>query len=169
MLDVRKAAVRGLRISGVINPFDLQRFRSVLAENHGLISVDLSFDRDEENRYLIEVSVRAEFVVTCQRCLDPLPEQVSCKNTLAIVWTDEQAAHLPRHLEPLIVDEQSCNLWDLVEEELILATPQFSYHDNEDCKKRIEAFSDPVSVDDTGDGRPNPFNVLRQLKPGEKH
>jgi uncharacterized protein len=168
-LDVRKAAVRGSGISGVLEPRNLLRFRPLLADEEGTISVDLRFARDEESRHLIHVAVEADVVVTCQRCLESMPEHVSCNNTLAVVWTDEQAAHLPRHLDPLIVEEQACNLWNLVEEELILAIPSFSYHETEDCKKRTEAFSDPVPVEDTGEDKPNPFNVLGKLKPGNKH
>ena len=168
-LDVRKAAVRGSGITGDLEPRDLPRFRPLLADEEGAISVHLRFARDEENRHLIHVAVEADVVVTCQRCLEPMPEHVSCTNTLAVVWTDEQAAHLPRHLDPLIVEEQACNLWNLVEEELMLAIPSFSYHDTEDCKKRTEAFSDPVPLEEAGEDKPNPFNVLGKLKPGKKH
>ena len=96
-LDVRKAAVRGVSIRGTLKPLDLQRFRALLADDSGSIQADFSFSRDEENRYLIHLVVTAEVVVTCQRCLEPLPAALACDNILAVVWTDEQAAHLPRH------------------------------------------------------------------------
>ena len=168
-LDVRKAAARGVGVNGVLNPVDLQRFRPLLASDEGSIRVELSFSRDEENRYLVHVSVAADVVVICQRCLEAMPESVASDNTLAVVWTDEQAAQLPRHLEPLIVEEQSCSLWDLVEDELILAMPSFSYHDTDECKKRIADFSDQEVVEAVEEKKPHPFNVLAQLKPGNKH
>jgi uncharacterized protein len=95
-----------------------------------------------------------------------MPEQVTSDNTLAVVWTDEQAAHLPKHLDPIIVEDQSSNLWELVEEELILALPPFSYHDTDKCKETIAEFFDP-EIETVEEEKPNPFNVLAQLKPGK--
>lgn len=168
-LDVRKAAVRGVSVSGTLSPLDLQRFRPLLAADEGTIGAELSFSRDEENRYVIHVAVAADVSVTCQRCLEPMPAHLTSENTLAVVWTDEQAAHLPRHLDPLIAAQEACSLWELVEEELILAMPPFSYHDTEDCKERIAGYSDPAPEEVAAEDKPNPFNVLAQLKPGNKH
>ena len=169
-LDVRKAAVRGLHLSGTLDPVDLPRFRPLLAADRGSVAVALVFSRDEENRYLVRVSLTADVTVLCQRCLQPMPLGLSATGTLAAVWTDEQAAHLPRHLDPLIADTQDCNLWHLAEDELILAMPAFSYHDTEDCKQRMTDFTDPPpeQVEDTEE-TPNPFKVLAQLKPGNEH
>jgi len=168
-LDVRKVTSRGVSVSGIVKPLDLQRLRPLLADDEGTIEAELVFSRDEENRHLIHVIAKADVMVTCQRCLEPMLEHLDSDNTLAVVWTDEQAAHLPRHLDPLIVEEEACSLWELVEDELILAMPPFSYHDTKECKDRIKEFSDPEPEEDAQEGKPNPFNVLAQLKPGNKH
>ena len=167
-LDVRKAAGRGVSVSGTLKPLDLKRFRPLLAADEGSIQVEMTFSRDEENRHLIHVVTMAEVAMICQRCLEPMSRQLESDNTLAIVWTDEQAAHLPRHLEPLIVEDEACNLWELVEDELILATPAFSYHDTEACREFIAGFSEPAPEEGADAAKPNPFNVLEQLKPGNK-
>jgi len=169
ILDVRKAAVRGASISGTLKPRDLKRFRPLLRCGDGSISVELAFSRDEESRHLVHVTVEADIVVTCQRCLEAMPEHISCDNNLAILWTDDEAAHLPRHLDPLVVKEPSCSMWDLVEDELILAMSPFSYHSTEDCKMKIAVFSEPAPQQGTGEDKPNPFNVLEQLRPSSKH
>jgi uncharacterized protein len=169
ILDVRKAAVRGASITGVLKPQDLVRFRPLLGGDKGSISIDMAFSRDEQSRYLVHLAVEADIVVTCQRCLEAMPEHLSCENTLAILWTDEEAAHLPRHLDPLVVREPSCSLWDMVEDELILAIRPFSYHSTDDCKMKIAAFSEPTPQQGTGEDKPNPFNVLEQLRPSNKH
>ena len=168
MLDVRKAAARGVSVSGTLRPLELLRFQPLLAADEGTIEAQLSFSRDEENRYVIHVAVEADVSVTCQRCLEPMPAHLTSDNTLAVVWTDEQAAHLPRHLDPLIVTQEACNLRELVEDELILATPPFSYHDTQECKERIAGFSDAAPEGSAAEDKPNPFNVLAQLKPGNK-
>ena len=58
-------------------------------------------------------------------------------------------------------------MWDVVEEELILALPPFSYHPVSECQQ-IEVGLPPASTDDGGEGRSNPFDVLAQLKPGNE-
>jgi len=168
-LDVRKAAARGVSVSGTLKPLNLQRFRPLLASDDGAVEAELTFSRDEENRHVIHVAVEADVTVTCQRCLEPMSQHLISENLLAVMWTDEQAAHLPRHLDPLIVAEEACSLWELVEDELILAMPPFSYHDTEDCRESIAGFSAPVPEEVTAVEKPNPFNVLAQLKPGNKH
>lgn len=165
-LDVRKAAARGVTVSGTVRPLDLPRFRPLLAADEGSIRATLVCSMDEEHRYLVHVAVVAEVTVTCQRCLERMRSQLSSDNTLAVVWTDEQARHLPRHLDPLIIGDEGCRLAELVEDELILAMPAFSYHETDDCRDSIAAFSNPAPEEETDGDKPNPFNVLAQLKPG---
>ncbi|CAA0119594.1 Large ribosomal RNA subunit accumulation protein YceD [Halioglobus japonicus] len=169
MLDVRQAAVRGVTVSGALKPLDLQRFRPLLAADEGTVAAEFTFSRDDERRYLMQVAVTADVMVTCQRCLEKMPQHLSSESTLAIVWTDEEASHVPKHLEPLIVMEPPSSLWDVVEEELILALPPFSYHETDECRMKTAAYSDPFPEGDAGEKKPNPFNVLAQLKPGNKH
>ncbi len=169
ILDLRQAVVRGVTVSGVLKPRDLKRFRPLLAGDEGTISAEMVFSRDEERRYVMHVEIAADVMVTCQRCLEAMPEHLSSESTLAIVWTDEEAAHVPKHLDPLVVMDSPSNLWDVVEEELILALPPFSYHETDECKLKTAAYSDPIPAEDEGEKKPNPFNVLAQLKPGNKH
>ncbi len=167
-LDVRKAAAREVEVAGLLQPRDLQRFRALLAADEGAIEVFLTFSQDEEKRSLIGVKLQADVIVTCQRCLEPMHRQLRSDNTLAVVFTDEQAARLPRHLDPLIVEDQACNLWDVVEDELILAMPPFSYHDIAECSTRVADFSDAASDMEPQAEKPNPFDVLAQLKSGKE-
>jgi uncharacterized protein len=169
MLDVRKAAARGLGVSGALEPKQLPRLRSLLASDDGRIDVEMAFSRDEENRDVVRVGIDAEVVLICQRCLDPLTNGLTVDDTVAIVWTDEQAARLPRHLEPLLAGEAECNLWELVEEELILALPAYSYHETAECRETLAVYAVDESDATIGAERANPFDVLAQLKPGKKH
>jgi len=167
-LDIRNVAQRGSDIRAVLKPSDLPRFRALLVGDEGTISTRFRFSRDEESRHLASVEIDAEVEVECQRCLEPMPTHLACRSELAVVWTDEQAAALPKHLEPLIVEDQFCDLMTVVEEELILALPPFSYHDTHECRQRITDFSDPEPEMDEGEAKPNPFDVLAQLKPSDK-
>lgn len=168
-LDVRKAAARGVSISGALKPLDLQRFRGLLAADDGVIQAYLTFSRDEEGRYLVEVATEATVTVTCQRCLEPLEVELRTSNTLAAVWSDEQARHLAKHLDPLILTEEECELWDVVEDELILGLPPFNYHAQTDCNEILVGLAASEPEQEQREEKPNPFDVLEQLKPGKKH
>ena len=168
-LDVRKAAARGVSISGALKPLDLPRFKALLASEAGAIRAELSFSRDEENRPVVQVTFEADVSVTCQRCLQPMDLGLAGDNTLAIVWTDDQARHLPKHLDPLIAPEEGCNLWELVEDELILALSPFNYHEAEDCNEVLSGLTQPETEEAEDVKRPNPFDVLAQLKSDDKH
>ena len=166
-LDVRKAAVRGVSVSGAIKPLDLPRLREFLAAESSDVRATLAFSKDEENRYLIDVSVSADIFVMCQRCLEPMPLHSETKNTLAVVWNDEYASQLPRHLDALIVADEPCNLWELVEEEVLLGLPSFSYHEQEDCNEILNGISQALTDEESVEEKPNPFDVLAQLKPSK--
>lgn len=162
-LDVRKAALRGVSIRGALTLAQLPRLQPVLATSEGWVRAELVFSRDEENHSVIAVSVEAEVDVVCQRCLEPMTLPVSCNNRLAVVWTDEQAKHLPKNLDPLIC-EDDCALWELVEDELILALPAYSYHEQTDCNQLLTALGESDGIQASEEPRANPFDVLSQLK-----
>ncbi len=60
------------------------------------------------------------------------------------------------------------DLWQLVEEELLLALPSFNYHGDEQCGAKVGlavAADDVEAVGaDTERDRSNPFEVLAALK-----
>jgi uncharacterized protein len=167
-LDARKAAARGALVSGTLRPADMLQFRALLAGGEGTVRAELDFSRDEEGRSLVRVVIDAEVEVICQRCLQPMEQRVQSDSTLAIVWTDEQARQLPRNLEPLVVAAQDVDLWRIVEEELMLALPAFSYHEAEACKEILADYAGPAPEEEVPTGnKPNPFDVLAQLKRGK--
>ncbi len=87
---------------------------------------------------------------------------------LAIVWSDDQARQLPRDLDPLIVDTQEVALREIVEEELMLALPPFSYHKAEECGEILAEYRGPTAAEEVPAAeKPNPFDVLAQLKRGK--
>ena len=165
-LEVRKAAARGASVKGSLELAELPRFRPLLADDKGYVQAALAMSRDEEHHSIIEVEIEAEVSVICQRCLEPMTIPLASSNRLAVVWTDEQARHLPKSLDPLICEEE-CALWDLIEDELILALPAYSYHPGGDCNQLLNELGETGSAVSGTGTRQNPFDVLAQLKPGK--
>jgi uncharacterized protein len=143
---------------------EMSRLAGVLASDEGAVEAHCEFCRDEENRAIVSVKVKAELQVSCQRCLESMPLLVESENRLAIVGDDAMAKQLPANLDPWVVEGEQGDLWALVEDELILAVPAVSYHDTDACKQLLDAYRQPPETTET-DGD-NPFKVLEQLKPG---
>ena len=83
---------------------------------------------------------------------------------MACVWNDDDAAQLPASYEPLIVQE-TANLSDIVEEELLLAIPASPMH-AEDCiteAQRVALGDDADRIESEG-RKESPFAMLAKLK-----
>ena len=164
-VEVRTLAAREVTLAGVLDPIKLLRFSSAIVAVKQPVVVNADFYRDEEGRYIVSVQVTAEVQVTCQRCLGALEQTVASSALLAVVWTDEQAAQLPPRYEPLVA-EAEIDFWEVVEDELLLALPSFSYHSNTNCGAETGVQA-PGSGDAAVSGSPekeNPFDVLKALK-----
>jgi len=168
-LDVRKAAQRGLRIAAQLAPAELPRLLAALAGEEGTISASLVCSRDEQQHAVLDVEVSAELTVRCQRCLQTFLTEVHSRSRLAAVLTDEQARALPSDLEPLLAVEP-VDLRDVVEDELVLAMPMFSYHVDAAC---IDGLGAPATSAQAAEApaqeaavkqQNNPFGVLAQLR-----
>ncbi len=166
-LDVRKAAARGVIVSGTVALPGMTRLRDSLASDVGQIEATCAFAKDDENRFVVTVTVEAQVEVQCQRCLDTMPLEVRSQHELGIVGSDELARQLPAHLEPWVVEEEQADLWSLIEDELILSVPLINYHEIGDCKELLNDYVQPPETSED-EGADNPFKVLEQLKPGNK-
>ena len=132
------------------------------------VEVKLHLYVDESGIRRIDGAVHTEVSVLCQRCLQPMPLAIDSSFAVGVVWSDDEAARLPKYLEPYIVDEGPHDIRDLVEDELILCVPYASYHEDENCAgdyRQPEA-REPAATERKE--KPNPFQVLEQLKPGKR-
>ena len=137
--------------------------------SNGDVEVKLHLYVDESGTKRIDGEVRADVAVLCQRCLQPMRLPIDSTFAVGVVWSDDEAPRLPKHLEPYIVGEGPHDVRDLIEDELILCVPYASYHDNEDCAGDYrQAVVEQVQEAEVEE-KPNPFKVLEQLKPGKKH
>lgn len=163
-VEARSLAARGVALSGLLALAKLPRLAAAVVGADGDARVAADFGRDEEGRYVLDLHATLTVRVACQRCLEPMPVDIDAGSRLAIVWTDAQAAALPEHLEPLHTAEET-DLWAVAEDELLLALPPFSYHDDPDCAQASgrAPTPEPDAAPPVADGN-NPFDVLKKLK-----
>tara|TARA_B100001109_G_scaffold255900_1_gene262822 strand:- start:26810 stop:27331 length:522 start_codon:yes stop_codon:yes gene_type:complete len=151
------------QLSGKIDSEKLTRFSDAVEDCKAPVRYILEFHRDQEGNRVISGSCETQVVMICQRCLNQVELPVSSSFELGLVFNDDQAKQLPRQLEPAEVDEHGVlELWEVLEDEALLALPSFPTHPQGECELRQP---EPVpETTDSDEKRPNPFDVLAQLK-----
>jgi len=160
-VDPRKLANQGVTLSGFFKPEQLSRVADAVVEISAPVATELNFFVDEQNLKRLTGSVEANVLVTCQRCLQPLPHTLSANIDLAMAWDEDAAKHIPAGMEAWIVGGDNADLCAVVEEELLLVLPYVNFHDESECKG--ESFFSTGEVEEVED-KPNPFQILEQLK-----
>ena len=168
-VEVRTLAARGVVIEGGLTIARMPRLKAATDGADAPAAVHIDFQRDEEGRYIAVLDVSMQVKVPCQRCLDGMVIALSSHSALAAVWTDEQAQALPSRYDPLITEGET-DLWRVVEDELLLSMPAFSYHDDVLCGIKTGVLTvsteDEYVIDEPD--KENPFKVLAALKADSK-
>lgn len=165
-IDAVKLCQQGGRLSGDVPFARLARLAEQLCHQDGQAHVDWQFGLDEQSRKVIHGTVDAVVPLACQRCLEQVDVAVHADTSLALVWSDEQAAQLPRTLDPVLMETDVLDMFAAAEDELLLALPIVAAHAEGVCQAA------PISIEETpaepvaGEKKTNPFQVLASLKSG---
>lgn len=166
-VDIRKLVAADTTIDAREPLASFQRLGAMLESVDGNVEVHLHFFIDEQRVRRIDGAVQAQVMVICQRCMQPLSIPLDSQFAAAVVWSDDEAISLPRHLDPYIVGEEPQDVRDLVEDELIISLPFVSYHAPGQCGAAgYTAASEPEPAA-AAEVKENPFKVLEQLKSGK--
>lgn len=174
LVDPRKFAFQSISVKGIVPEEKLSRLQDVCVETSlstsaNEVYAELDFFCDDEGRRCISGRATARVYVECQRCLEPFELAIATEVNLAVVWDEAQAQALPKSLDPWILDEETGDLYSMLEEELLLSLPTVALHDFECIEASAFSVGDKESVDQAGtEKRNNPFDVLASLKPGAK-
>ncbi len=162
--DPRKFAQQGISLQGFIPVTELPRLVDAVEESTGEVQVELAFGISVEKKKVVTGHASAELILVCQRCLDKVNVPVESNISLGIVWDEEDAEKLPEYLDPWITGEGVADLYDMIEEEMLLSLPKVAYHEELCVDRQLFSSGKPVEVKKTK----NPFQVLEQLKSSPK-
>ncbi len=165
-IDPRKLAARQAVLQGEILAESCSRLTEAVLEIISPVTAQVSFGANGSRRNAVTGCASVSVKALCQRCLEPVLLELAVNLSLTLVWSDEEAKSLPKQEEPWLVTDAEADLWGLIEEELILALPIVSLHD-EGCEISTEYGADSTQtegVDDNTEKRHNPFEVLAKLK-----
>lgn len=148
-------------LAGKLAATRLERISEFAVGTADDVDVELVFSRDAEGRNRINGTVHTVVHTTCERCLEPLDIVVDADVALMCVAVGGKLPETVEDVNIVEVEDERLSLVPLVEEEVLLALPQFPVH--ESC--------DMVAYDRGAAGKTeakpqkaNPFDVLAKLK-----
>ncbi|TDJ17606.1 MAG: hypothetical protein E2O65_07715 [Gammaproteobacteria bacterium] len=168
-----RLARHGESLAASVATEQMPRLAEMLLERAGRADFELHFGHDDGGQACVLGRIEAKLTVLCQRCLEPMDITVERQVRLALVADDAEAAQADAGYDPLLVADRPISLADLLEDELILAMPNFSRHPRGQCQMPPGA-DDVDGADQSGarhndalageSGEDNPFSALESLK-----
>lgn len=138
------------------------RLAEHLYDTSGEVAVELHFGHFEAGVEGMVGHIEGKLRLTCQRCLEALTMPVKLDVNLGLVESEALIDRLPEGFEPLLLTEDRLHLIELIEDELLLAIPDFPRHDAQDC--RIKTSASGATETTEAESKDNPFAVLNELK-----
>ena len=148
---------RRRQLKGRISIGKMPRLAEVLQSTEGQAEIELNFAK-EGRHAVVTGRVSAGLLLQCQCCLEKLSWPVNSEIRLGIVHSIDEANQLPDSLEPLVLQEETIALAEIIQEELLLAIPPIPQHAQ--CVSLLSPGKREVSEPE----RKNPFAVLSNLK-----
>lgn len=169
LVAARKFAQQGVVLEGQIAVQELKRLAQSVQSIDAPVEARLQFDTDGSGHRTIEGSLLAQVHATCERCMQGVPLTLQSEMAVAMISSDEAAKQLPKELEPWLIDPDAvdADLYEAVEDELLLALPMVVYHDYP-CIDDSLYSSGEAEQSEMPEDKPNPFQVLEKLKVGKK-
>jgi uncharacterized protein len=161
--QVQKEVTRNGYFEGEIALSKLERLGELLHPGDGghddrKISVTFEFVRNEYDIPMIKGQLRTSLELECQRCLQSLDMPLELEFELMIDASDELLRD--SSLDTIYSDDGFIDIFEVIEDELILAAPLVALHEDSSCNEHWQASaSEPEAA-----AKENPFAVLQQLK-----
>ncbi|QEY24143.1 YceD family protein [Neisseria animalis] len=126
------------------------------ADKQAAVSFSLKGGRDRWQRLFLDLTVRSDVPLLCQRCIKPMPFKLE-ETSHIVLFADEnrldEAMLADEELEGMLL-EKELDVRTLIEDQILMALPFSPRHD--DC--------DNAALQAVNQDKPNPFAVLVGLK-----
>ncbi|WP_100641100.1 23S rRNA accumulation protein YceD [Alteromonas facilis] len=162
-IDPVKSAIKRSDYVGVIATKDMVRLLDAVIRCDEYANVKVKFEKDAQGLVIFHGSVSVDVSLSCQRCNGELAHSLDLSFCFSPVQGVEQADEIPEAYEPIEVNEYGeIDLFQLLEDELILGLPLVPLHAEEQCSVKPEDMTfGQIAEEPT---RENPFAVLKELK-----
>lgn len=120
------------RFTGDLALNQLPRLAPQLAEDSGVLQVDLAAEKDGGGAWL-RGTIKGDLQLVCQRGMHPMPWTCALQTELRLVHSEADEEKFLKDSEPYLVQDDVLPLRDLVEDEVLLALPMLPRCDDPDC------------------------------------
>lgn len=170
IIDPRRSADQDIEYRESMQERLLPRFSEAIEALHQPVDVGVRVFRDEQSRIRVAGEATATVDLVCQRCMNPMQETIRAEFDLVAVYGEAQAKALPKEYDAWVVEE-SADLHQMIEDELLLAMPIVAYHDISECSAPdidMPLAQIDTDIEEQTAERQSPFAVLKDLtsKPG---
>lgn len=154
-IDAKRFTLQDCHLKGTVDLAEMSRLHDSLYNQDGIVEIDWHFTTDEQHRSIITGNIQTTVNVLCQRCLQVMSLPIETKVALIILNNEDQ--EVPQNYEALILTNPEISLYNMIEDELLLALPIVSYH--ESCSSNEYT----IKKADQDDLKENPFKILENL------
>jgi uncharacterized protein len=158
-------AAEGKRVfSGTIPLSRMRRLAPLLAAEGGDASFKAIFGRDNDQRVVVDLEVKAALPLVCQASLEVYEEVVKRHSLLAVIERDDEQYELADNYEAVRTEHGRLALATMVEDELLLGLPSFPRKPGLQPVVYTSEGDDGASAEEVPDGpAKNPFSALQDL------
>jgi len=161
LIDPLLFAERRSVLTGAIKIAAFERLSEMVLAKDGDVQVDVHFSK-QGRQALVSGTIKAALELECQSCLQAMPWPIDVSFRLGVVASVQEADMLEIDCEPLLLDGETVSLIALIEDEILLALPDYPKHGYECVAKRSSKDAD---FDDQNQAEThNQFSVLAKLK-----
>jgi len=132
-VDHRKLANQGGLIEGSLPIQCFHRFGEMLDVREGEVYLRLEFSKGDFGSTRVIGSAATEVCLICQNCMQQFRRQVTCELALQVVSDESKLERLSEDDDAIVAPDKVISLAELVEDELILAMPMISRHEEGQC------------------------------------
>ncbi|MDP2570914.1 23S rRNA accumulation protein YceD [Vibrio penaeicida] len=164
-VDPAKAAQKRLDYDGIIQTSLFKRLADTAEGVKRDAKVSLSFGHDEQRLVVISGKANVEIDLECQRCNEVFTQACEVQFTYTPFYSEKSEEDAPEEYDLVDLNEYGeVDLIQLVEDEFILSLPQVAMHDDADCSVNSDNLVFGEIPEEVVDEKPNPFDVLKDLK-----
>lgn len=128
-VDPIKFAKQNAQMEGSIKLSTFRRLQEIGDQKDLEVQVTLVFGQDLSRIYFIRGQLIATVNLTCQRCNCAMTYLIDNSLALSPVTSEDRAKNLSDSYEPIFMHDDSVNLHEAIEEEILLALPMVPKHE----------------------------------------
>ena len=140
LYDLDTLAGREAVLSGEVELRKLTRLRECVHSARGNIQTSLKFHRQANSIVTVDLTFETVLELTCQRCLEPLVQNVSEQVSLVLLEPGSMGEEVAREGEAVVLMDGKLSPAALLEDELILSLPIVPRHTEiDECGNMAQA------------------------------